>query len=329
MDIDFVLLWVDGNDINWQKEKNMYSNLQNGDNKDNRYRDWNNLQYWFRGVETFTPWVRKIHFITWGHIPKWLNTNNPKLNIVNHKDYIPKDYLPTFNSNVIELNIHRINELSENFVLFNDDMFITKNIGEELFFRNNLPCDCAVMDAISISEDFSYTIANNLFIINRYFEKKSCIKNNINKWFCLKYKRFLYKNLVLYPWNYFTGFHNFHIPISHKKSVFKEVWNKEFSMLDSVCKNKFRTKNDISHWLFRYWNLVNGKFTPRDCTITQYFELKNNCDINSILNNIKNQKYSLICINDSVSEYNFFEEYSTQIIDAFNTLLPNKSSFEI
>ena len=35
----------------------------------------------------------------------------PKLKLVSHKDYIPAEYLPTFNSNVIELWLHKIPEL--------------------------------------------------------------------------------------------------------------------------------------------------------------------------------------------------------------------------
>ncbi|MGN1410887.1 MAG: stealth family protein [Oscillospiraceae bacterium] len=328
-DIDFVILWVDGNDLEWQSERNKYLCKVSESNTINRYRDWNNLQYWFRAVEKFTPWVRKIHFITWGHLPKWINVNHSKLNIINHKDYIPKEYLPTFNSNVIELNLHRIEDLSENFVLFNDDTFITKTVDEEFFFKNNLPCDCAVLDAMSMAGTFSYTIANDLFIINKYFQKKHCINLNKSKWFNLKYKKFLYKNIALLPWNYFTGFQNFHIPISHKKSIFQKVWDKEFSLLDNACKNKFRSKEDISHWVFRYWNLVTGDFSPRASSVTEYYELVDNFEINKIIRDIVNQKYSLICINDSVSNDIYFEKYSKEIIDAFNVILPNKSSFEI
>ena len=50
--IDAVMIWVDGSDLEWQKEKIKYS-----DNPDaarsgiNRYRDWGLLRYWFRGIE--------------------------------------------------------------------------------------------------------------------------------------------------------------------------------------------------------------------------------------------------------------------------------------
>ena len=42
--IDFVILWVDGNDENWLKEKNKYLNLK-GDMGANRFRDCDNLDY--------------------------------------------------------------------------------------------------------------------------------------------------------------------------------------------------------------------------------------------------------------------------------------------
>ena len=89
--IDFVIPWVDGGDPEWLKQKNEYSGKKTSeeDARDIRFRDWDTLKYWFRGVEKFAPWVNKIHFITWGHLPEWMNTENPKLHIVNHKDYIP------------------------------------------------------------------------------------------------------------------------------------------------------------------------------------------------------------------------------------------------
>ena len=91
--IDFVITWVDGQDDVWRKQKASYSHTEEEDDSEERYRDWNLLQYWFRGVEEFTPWVRKIHFVTCGHLPTWLNTEHSKLHIVRHEDYIPKEFL--------------------------------------------------------------------------------------------------------------------------------------------------------------------------------------------------------------------------------------------
>ena len=139
--IDFVITWVDGSDPAWLEEKSKYQPESDitTDASIRRYRDWGTLKYLFRGVESYAPWVRKVFFITWGHVPNWLDLSAPKLEVVKHEDYIPREYLPTFSSHPIELNMHRIEGLSEHFVYFNDDMYITQPIAPTLFFRNGLP----------------------------------------------------------------------------------------------------------------------------------------------------------------------------------------------
>ena len=73
MDIDVVVLWVDGSDPAWLEEKRKYAPPAAADsNSANRYRDWGLLPYWFRCIEQHMPWVRKIHFVTWGHVPAFL-----------------------------------------------------------------------------------------------------------------------------------------------------------------------------------------------------------------------------------------------------------------
>jgi len=125
--IDFVVTWVDGNDPVWQKERAETLGLHEYAASGNgvcRYRDWSSFRYWFRAVETYAPWVRYVHLVTWGHVPEWLKLDCPKLRIVNHKDYVPAEYLPTFNCQPLELNLFRIPDLSEHFVYFNDDMLL-------------------------------------------------------------------------------------------------------------------------------------------------------------------------------------------------------------
>ena len=86
-DIDIVVMWVNPNDDLWLQEKAKYTAQEKyAPEKDSnliaRYRDWDNLRYWFRGIERFAPWVRTIHFVTWRTVPSWLNTNHSKLNVV-------------------------------------------------------------------------------------------------------------------------------------------------------------------------------------------------------------------------------------------------------
>ena len=58
-EIDFVILWVDGNDPAWREEFVRTRQAENDDASEIRYRDWRNLHYWFRSAERFAPWVRR------------------------------------------------------------------------------------------------------------------------------------------------------------------------------------------------------------------------------------------------------------------------------
>ena len=329
--IDFVIIWVDGNDPKWLAEKAKYENNNNvnTDNRARRYRDWDNLQYWFRGVEKFAPFVNKIHFVTWGHLPKWLNTNHPKLNIVKHSDYIPKEYLPTFSANPIEDNLFRIKGLSENFVFFNDDMFLIKSVKETDFFFNDLPCDSAILNAnISRRENKTHIEAANMDIINDYFDKNKVIKKNFFKWFNLKYGSYLLRTVCLMPWHSFPGILNLHLPNSYKKSTFVELWDKEFEILDETSKRKFRYALDVNQWLFQDWQIASGNFHPRNAHIGMNYALCDDENYNEkVYNIIKKQKYKMVCVNDMVDDENF-EKVKLELKNTFEAILPNKSEFE-
>lgn len=332
--IDFVIIWVDGNDIAWQKEKEKYQPVKDADNREIRYRDWDNLQYWFRAVEKFSPWVNKIHFVTWGHLPKWLNTENPKLHIVNHKDYIPERYLPTFSANTIELNLHRIDGLTEQFVYFNDDMFLTNKVSPKDFFCQGLPCDSAILN-VHISERRlkSHVEVADMDIINDYFQKNTSIKANLWKWFNYKYGKEIIKNFLLMPWKMFPGFYHRHLPSSFCKKTFEEVWRKEYHTLDETCSNRFRRMLDVNQWLMEDWQIADGNFYPRKTNIGKSVALVSEKEEQAKQSNawvfdcLRAQKYKMMCINDMV-EGDDFESIKERLNSCFNEILPEKSSFE-
>ncbi|MDQ1325823.1 MAG: hypothetical protein QG564_947 [Campylobacterota bacterium] len=331
VDIDFIILWVDGTDPDWVEE---YHKFSSGSGPKNTvfYRDWDNLHYIFRAFEKFTPWVRQIHFVTWGHLPKWLNVDHPKLNIVRHEDILDGECLPVFNSNAIEPNIHRIQGLSEHFVLFNDDLFITAALSPERFFQNGLPTDACIMNTLSSSSGVGHFVLNNLEILNRHFDKKTAMKKNLSKWFHIAYGKELLRSLFLLPWPRFTGFVDHHQPQPFLKSTFKEVWEKEKEILKQTSASRFRNCNDINQYLFRYWQFIKGSFVPISLKDTQYVTLDmDELRSGKVTRLITANKYSMICLNDgeSIRTEEEFEEAKTIIKEAFETILPEKSSFEV
>ena len=327
--IDFVVTWVDGNDPGWLAERAQYLPVkQDTGNSSIRFRDWDLMKYWFRGVEKFAPWVNNVYFVTWGHIPEWLNTKHPKLRIVDHAEYIPQQYLPTFNSNVIELNLHRIPELSEKFVLFNDDTLLTDHVTEKDFFKKGLPCDTVILGqgfATSPDDIFSYTTFNNVAIINKYFDKKRVIKTHWKKLFSLKTGNQLIRNFLLLPFGHFSGFLDCHLPASHLKSNFIEIWDREGKVLDECCLHRFRSKCDVTHWLMKNWCACKGMYMPRNINWGKSYSIGD--DVN-MLSAIESQKYKVVCLNDCNEELDF-EKWKRLIAESFEKLLPDVSSFEI
>lgn len=325
--IDFVITWVDGNDKEWQKEKAKYEkNKQNIDNRDIRYRDLDTLKYWFRGVEKYTPWVNKIHFITCGHLPSWLNVDNPKLHIVKHSDYIPHDALPTFNSNAIELPIYRIEGLSEQFVIFNDDIFIMNKMKKTDFFKKGLPCNTmSLMPIIPYSNSGFYkVVANNIEIINKNFNYKESIKKNVFKYLSFKRGKYVFKTYPLLFYNRFPGFANYHMPHAYLKSTFEEVWNKEEETLNKTVYSRFRDNiNNVNHWLFNYWQFAKGTYKQRGYKYGKSIKI-NNPDIKKV---IEQQKYKVLVLHEA-DEIKDFAKVKNNLVCSFQKILPDKSSFE-
>lgn len=324
--IDFVVTWVDGADTEWQKEKAAW-NPDGADGSEIRYRDWEMMRFWFRGVERFAPWVNRIHFITWGHVPTWLNTENPKLNIVRHSDYMPSDALPTFNSNAIELSMHLIDGLSEQFVYFNDDMFLLKAVEPSDFFRNGLPVDSAVLSPIVPvwSEEIGKTLLNNMFIINKHFDKNEVIKNNLSGFYNLRYGANLLRSVCMTPWKHFPGFFNDHLPVPYLRSTFESVWEAEPELLSDVIHHRFRDySGDVSHWLMRYWQFCTGSFYPASAKRGRDLQI----DSAETLDAVRTQKYSMICINDKAVMAESFETVRQKLHEAFG-FLSEPCSFEI
>lgn len=325
--MDFVILWVDNSDPQWIESYNKYSTLHGGIKKDIYYRDWDILKYWFRGVEKYSPWVDKIHFITCGHYPKWLNLNAKKLNFVRHEDFIPSEYLPTFNAFSIELNIHRIEGLSEEFVYFNDDFFIINKVDENRFFRKGKPCDMAIMNALS-GGGISHTTLSGIEVLNKHFNKKDVLKSNIYDFFNLRYGINLFRSIMLLSWPRFTGFLDHHLPQPFLKSIFHEVWDKEYERLDNTCRSKFRELDNVNQYLLRYWQFCTHGFTPYNiqndsCMYGIYSE-----SIDAIADIIKHRKKSIIILNDT-DLCNNFDFCKKKIIESFEQIFPDKSSYEL
>lgn len=137
--IDVVYTWVDDSDPEWQAAHERAVAVS-GDTQQRReasgaarFRNRDELRYSLRSLHAHAPWVRRIHVVTAGQRPEWL-LDHPDVVVVDHRDILPEDALPTFNSHAIETALHRIPGLADHYVYLNDDMLLARPLRPETFF---------------------------------------------------------------------------------------------------------------------------------------------------------------------------------------------------
>jgi hypothetical protein len=138
-EIDAVYTWVNGADRKFEESRRRFvmkhSNAMASDATGmHRFRDNEELRYSLRSLETYAPWIRRVYIITNGQVPWWLDADNKRVRIVTHdKLFSDSEDLPSFNSNAIELQIHKIPGLSDRFIYFNDDCFFGRPVSPSDF----------------------------------------------------------------------------------------------------------------------------------------------------------------------------------------------------
>jgi glycosyltransferase involved in cell wall biosynthesis len=143
MPVDVVYTWVDGGDPAWLEQQQARLASWAGrsaaarsfsSSGRARFESRDELRYSLRSLHLFAPWVRTIHVVTAGQVPSWLDLDHPKIRLVDHREILPEEALPTFNSHAIETALHLVPGLAEHFVYINDDMLLGRPLGPDRFF---------------------------------------------------------------------------------------------------------------------------------------------------------------------------------------------------
>ena len=134
--MDAVITYVNGADPAWQAD--FLAATGTPPDLAKRYRDWGTLKYLVRGIRKFMPFIDKVFLVVAreSQVPEW---GVGELNVVLHKDIIPPQFLPTFNSTTIEMFLYRIPGLDEQFIYFNDDIFPLRPTSADVFFPDGKP----------------------------------------------------------------------------------------------------------------------------------------------------------------------------------------------
>jgi hypothetical protein len=133
--IDAVYTWVDRTDDSFKEAiKRFRPSAPNSD--PSLYESNDELRYSLRSLETYAPWINHVYIVTNGQRPSWL-VETSKVSIIHHSEILDRQYLPTFNSHVIESALHNIPGLAERYVYFNDDMFLLNATRQADFFTGS------------------------------------------------------------------------------------------------------------------------------------------------------------------------------------------------
>lgn len=331
--IDIVYLWVDGADKAWRDEKDKWFEKINGQKPiyagaatDERFRDNCELLYSLRSVAECADWVNHIYIITgFNQVPKWLNTNHPKITIVPHEQIFPDGALPTFNATAIEMCIPNIPGLSEHFLLMNDDMFFNKKVHPSFFFDMN--------------GRVKFRYSRNAYDASVPFEQWKSTLDGYTQTLALSAK---------YIDDMF-GIKMYNIRPSHGidpyiKSSWLECRNHPQlkNQVDSQIYNKFRTNDEIQRWTMNMYDFAMGRARFIHARAAKYGRHKILSKIYNILHCIGVRRSNIVCTDvatvKSVIKYaptfciNDAAENGTEILSGNTEFLqkrfPNKCEFE-
>lgn len=279
MKIDMVFTYCDGTDPKFIEEKKQF--LKEKDKVNNlpvRFININEITYSVRSVLKFMPWINMIYIITNKQIPPV--ELNPKVKIIDHTEIIPKQYLPTFNSDVIESFIHNIPELSEIFMYNNDDTMHTRYV------------------------DISDILQGDKIIFRNYNRINEINKNNN------EYKKRIYLTSQLFKQvNPSIQLINNHHTKILRKSTLKLVEEKYPKLLHELRVNRLRGDNYIQYLFFsvNIDNILNENIILDRYDDVLVYHLGNKEYQEDMFLRIYKKKPKFLCLNDM--SYNFKEPF--------------------
>lgn len=292
--MDIVITYVNGLDPVWQKEYETYTNTPI---LEKRFRDWGTLKYLFRGIEKNMPFIRKVHLVVSGEsqVPEWLNRET--VNVVLHKDIIPKQFLPTFNCNPIEMHLHNIEDLDEEYLYFNDDFFPLQPCSPTDFFRNGKGV-LGMSHHIFTFGMFRKICRNSSTLAYRICGKKVPIS-------------------FLRPQ---------HICSPMLKSEVTEVYNlvKEEIMASFT---KTRTNKNLNQYLFLDYMYLKGKIINERIS-KKHFSI-GITSTKQLREFIEKPTHKLTCINDVQLNNKRYMELQSTLLNAFEHAFPDISKYEL
>ena len=292
--MDIVITYVNGLDPVWQRE---YEEHTNQPVLEKRFRDWGTLRYLFRGIAENMAFVRKVHLVVSheSQVPEWVNRD--EVHVVLHKDIIPAEFLPTFNCNPIEMHLHRIPGLDEEYLYFNDDVFPMLECKKSDFFRDG---KCFL------------GMSHHLLALDMF--KKICRNSD----------RLARRAMNLKPRCFFLRPQHVCTPMF--KSECMEVYSKMPAEIAKTAASRVRDEHNLNQYLFLDYMYLKGRLVKKRLS-KKHFSV-------GIVSGEKLHKFitkpshKLVCVNDVQLSEERYAELRHALLTAFEERFPQKSKYE-
>jgi len=242
------------------------------------------------------PWIRNIYIvmsISETQIPNWLDTQNKRIHIVWDWEIVPHEYLPVFNSNVIDLYIPRIEGLSERYLYACDDYLVMRELKSEDFFSES-GIRLKVGRYKFMDCTYTRTIINSDWLICPQYISKE------NGYYILPYCD--------------------HAIVPHLKSENLKVMEKYQKEIEGSI-SRFREEKNLT-WLIYPLSLMEKGLLQLSSVKTKYTALR---DENSI-RNLNLSDCDVIVLNDEYRDNYYYGK--PLLINRLEKVLPGKSEFE-
>ncbi|MFJ5777490.1 stealth conserved region 3 domain-containing protein [Streptomyces sp. NPDC093094] len=245
--VDAVYTWVDGNDPAMAAKRRAHQERSDNDiaareTGDSRYTSHDELKYALRSLEMYAGFVRNVYLVTDSQTPSWLDPQAEGLTVVDHRDILPADALPVFNSHAIESRLHHIPGLSDHFLYFNDDVFINRPVQAEHFFHGNgiaripfSPLKLGV-GAPHPAEPAPNSAGKNTREVIRRFHGRQITRKSL------------------------------HTPHPQLLSVMREMESLGIEELERTAYSRFRSTSDLApaSTLHHHWAIASGRAVPAE-----------------------------------------------------------------
>lgn len=312
MDIDLVYLWVNGNDPEWIAKRNacIGKTTEKQENCEARYADSGELKYSLRSVEKYAPWIRKIFIVTDNQVPEWLDTSNPRVQIVDHTEIMPAECLPCFNSVVIEHHLHNIPGLSEHFLCANDDCYINQPISPLTFF-----CEDGMPVIYMNRKPFRKFALRLAFLIRKRILKKSV---NLNVQAVSNASLLVEREFGKYYGD--KPHHNIDAYLKSTMAHVHQLFSKE---LTAMRVHHMRSPEDIHRCIYSYVDLAEKRGHLR--YVTQEHSFRLHINDRDMYQELERCNPVLFCMNDTEHATDDDRKNSIRYL---KNKFPEKSGFE-